>query len=71
MSAMALEKTRVIETSIKLIRVFHDRCVKSPKKDDLKRKTPSWLALLILMIDLYEKAAVASKRRLRVAEVLT
>lgn len=68
MSAMALEKKHVIDAAIELIRLFHDRCEKSSQKDELKRRTPSWLAPLILMIDLYEKAAVAAKRRLRVAE---
>lgn len=68
MSAMALEKKHVIDAAIELIRLFHDQCANSPQREELKKRTPTWLAPLILMIDLYEKAAVAAKRRLRVAE---
>lgn len=68
MSAMALEKKHVIDAAIELVRLFHDQCAHSSQKDELQRRTPSWLAPLILMIDLYEKAAVAAKRRLRVSE---
>lgn len=59
----------LVKSGVKLMTDLFEN-MKNAKSNDLEVRTPKWLAPLILLFDLYEKSAIASKRRSDLAKVI-
>ncbi len=65
-----LEKWEIIEPSVQLIQLFQIALVQNTENGfSPMAPTPKWLAPLVLLVDLYEKAAIASRRKAALAAV--
>ena len=65
-----LEKWEIIEPAVQLIQLFQVALVQNTENGfSSAAPTPKWLAPLVLLVDLYEKAAIASRRKAALAAV--
>jgi len=62
-----IEKWEAIDPAVDLLSAYQLCLIR--EKGAIKPATPSWVAPIMLMLDLYEKSAIAARRRLKLLEV--